>query len=182
VFYTWPLKYVGLGELTVLLVWGPLMIGGTYYVVSGGVWSWGAALASVAYAIGPTNVLIGKHTDKIPDDRQRGVNTLPVLVGEPAARTGAIALWILQLALIGLLVAVGWLGPTVLVTLLALPRLAATIRVFARPRPTEAPPDLGPNVWPLYLSRKAFHYSRFFGMLFLLGLASDLLLTRLGWL
>ena len=26
-FYTWPLKYIGLGEPTVVLVWGPLMIG-----------------------------------------------------------------------------------------------------------------------------------------------------------
>ena len=27
-FYTWPLKYIALGELAVFLVWGPLMIGG----------------------------------------------------------------------------------------------------------------------------------------------------------
>ena len=30
-FYTFPLKYYGLGELTVLIVWGPLMIGGGYF-------------------------------------------------------------------------------------------------------------------------------------------------------
>ena len=29
-FYTWPLKYIGLGEIAVLIVWGPLMIGGGY--------------------------------------------------------------------------------------------------------------------------------------------------------
>src|SRR2546430_10339218 len=26
-FYTYPLKYIGLGEVAVILVWGPLMIG-----------------------------------------------------------------------------------------------------------------------------------------------------------
>ena len=33
-FYTWPLKGLGLGELAVLMVWGPLMIGGGYYVLT----------------------------------------------------------------------------------------------------------------------------------------------------
>src|SRR5262245_23753110 len=27
-FYTWPLKYIGMGEVAVILVWGPLMVGG----------------------------------------------------------------------------------------------------------------------------------------------------------
>jgi len=62
-FYTWPLKYIGLGEITVILVWGPLMIGGTYFVTSGGVWNWDMMIISIAYAIGPTTVLFGKHTD-----------------------------------------------------------------------------------------------------------------------
>jgi len=181
-FYTWPLKYIGMGEVAVMLVWGPLMIGGTYYVVSGGVWSWDVALVSVAYAIGPTNVLVGKHTDKIPDDRERGIRTLPVLMGERAARRTAIVLWMAQYALIALLVARGALGPAILVTLLALPRLVGAVRVFARPRPSEEPQGLEPNVWPLYLSHRAFRYSRVFGMLFLLGLVGDLLLDRLGWL
>ena len=33
--YTWPLKYIGLGEPTVLLVWGPLMVAGTYFTMAG---------------------------------------------------------------------------------------------------------------------------------------------------
>ncbi len=38
-FYTWPLKYIALGEVAVLLVWGPLMIGGGYYVLARGNWN-----------------------------------------------------------------------------------------------------------------------------------------------
>ena len=35
IFYTWPLKYIALGEIAVLISWGPLMIGGGYYVITG---------------------------------------------------------------------------------------------------------------------------------------------------
>lgn len=59
-FYTWPLKYIGLGEPSVVLVWGPLMIGGTYFAVSGGTWSWDAALIGLVYALGPATVQIGR--------------------------------------------------------------------------------------------------------------------------
>lgn len=64
-FYTWPLKYIGLGEPTVVLVWGPLMIGGTYFVSGGYHWSWEVTWLAVLYAIGPTSVIFGKHIDTI---------------------------------------------------------------------------------------------------------------------
>ena len=80
-FYTWPLKYIGLGEPAVLLVWGPLMIGGSYYVVSGQ-WNWSVIAISLCYALGPTVVLFGKHIDKLEADREKGVRSLPVLLGQ----------------------------------------------------------------------------------------------------
>ena len=64
-FYTWPLKYIGLGEPAVLLVWGPLMVGGGYYVITGE-WSHPVAVASVAYALGPTAVLFPRLSTPIP--------------------------------------------------------------------------------------------------------------------
>ncbi|HEX9028082.1 MAG TPA: prenyltransferase, partial [Anaerolineales bacterium] len=45
-FYTFPLKYIALGELSVLIVWGPLMIGGGYYVITGA-WDWNVIIASL---------------------------------------------------------------------------------------------------------------------------------------
>ena len=64
-FYTWPLKYIGLGEIAVLIVWGPLMIGGGYYVITGA-WDWNVVIASLPYALGVTTVIFGKHIDKYP--------------------------------------------------------------------------------------------------------------------
>jgi len=79
------LKQHGLGEPGVFLTWGPLMIGGTYYSATGHL-SWLVLLASVPYALLTTSVLMGKHIDKIPWDSKLGIGTLPVQMGEGAAR------------------------------------------------------------------------------------------------
>ena len=86
--YTAPplrLKKHGLGEPTVLVVWGPLMVGGTYYAATGQI-PGAVVLASLPYALLCTTVLMGKHIDKIPWDGPDGTHTLPVILGE-ARRT-----------------------------------------------------------------------------------------------
>jgi len=50
-FYTWPLKYIALGEVAVFLVWGPLMVGGGYYVIAQR-WDWNVVIAGIIYALG----------------------------------------------------------------------------------------------------------------------------------
>ncbi len=88
VFYVAPpirLKHIGLGEPGVFLVWGPLMVVGTFFVATGAIpgWVW---VASLPYAILVTTVLFGKHIDKIEADTRKGVRTLPVILGERRAR------------------------------------------------------------------------------------------------
>jgi len=173
-FYTWPLKYYGLGEPAVLLVWGPLMVGGTYFVVSNGQYDPSVTWISLAYAIGPTAVLFGKHTDKLEADRAKNIRTLPVLLGEPLARLGVVAMLIVQLVLTLGLVVGGALGWPLLVVLGALPSLRQTIVVFLRPRPTTRPEAFPAHIWPIYLVAYAFRYNRTFGLLFLIGLLIDL--------
>ena len=90
VFYVAPpirLKHIGLGEPGVFIVWGPLMVGGTFFVATGQLpgWVW---LASLPYAILVTTVLFGKHIDKIEADAAKGIRTLPVILGEARARLG----------------------------------------------------------------------------------------------
>ncbi|MEZ4454040.1 MAG: prenyltransferase [Nannocystaceae bacterium] len=175
-FYTWPLKYVGLGEPSVILVWGPLMVGGSYYVVSGGCWSWEVAMISLVYALGPTSVLFGKHTDKIDQDRAKGIRTLPVILGEALSQRVTVVLWVAQLMLVLHLVAAGSLGWPVLAVFAALPTLTKVAAVFGRPRPRSRPSDFPASAWPLYLSAHAFVYNRRFGLLFLAALLVDVLL------
>ncbi|MBI5845331.1 MAG: prenyltransferase [Deltaproteobacteria bacterium] len=180
IFYTWPLKYMGLGEPSVILVWGPLMVGGTYFVVTGGHWSWQVAAISLAYAVGPTTVLFGKHTDKLTQDEARGVRTLPVILGEKNARMTAIGLWVFQYVLVAALMAWGILGWAMLPVFLSIPKFIWAVKIYSRPRPTEPPEELPPNIWPLFLSAVAFVYNRLFGVLFLAGLILDVILYRTG--
>ncbi|MGO9932526.1 MAG: prenyltransferase, partial [Steroidobacteraceae bacterium] len=79
-----PLKSIGLGELAVFLVWGPLMIGGGYAMITGRL-SADALFASVPYGLGVMTILNGKHIDQLDFDSRKDIRTLPVLIGEPAA-------------------------------------------------------------------------------------------------
>jgi 1,4-dihydroxy-2-naphthoate polyprenyltransferase len=79
------LKELGLGELAAFAVWGPLMIGGGYYVITGHS-SGQAYLASVPVGLGVASILIGKHIDQRLFDTSQQQRTLPVLLGESAAR------------------------------------------------------------------------------------------------
>ena len=174
-FYTFPLKYIGMGEPAVLVVWGPLMVGGGYYVMSG-VWSNDVAVASLAYALGPTAVLFGKHIDKLDADQAKGIRTLPVILGERLSRFTVVAMLLAQFGVVGYLVATGYFGWPVLLCLLAAPSLRRVFRVYSEPRPSEAPEELPDGVWPLWFVAAAFWYTRRFGLFFVVGLVLDLLI------
>ncbi|MEP5763864.1 MAG: prenyltransferase [Halieaceae bacterium] len=175
-FYTWPLKYYGLGEPAVLLVWGPLMVGGSYYVISGH-WSWDVTWLSLLYALGPTTVLFGKHIDKIDLDASKGVRTLPVILGERQARYWVMAMLSLQYLGCAWLVLSGrehWLLLAVLINLPALWRL---LKLYREPKPQQAAENFPDNVWPLWFSAFAFDHTRKFTSLFVLGLLLGQLLA-----
>ena len=176
-FYTFPLKYIGLGEPAVLVVWGPLMVGGGYYVITGH-WSHEVAVASLAYALGPTAVLFGKHIDKLDADSAKKIRTMPVLLGERASRYTVLGMLVAQLGVVAYLVATQYFTPAMLITFAAAPSLRRVYDTYKFPRPLEAPPTLPKGVWPLYFVAVTFWYNRRFGMFFLLGLIGDIVLSR----
>ena len=79
------LKELGLGEVAAFVVWGPLMVAGGYFVLSG-IFSAGALLASVPYGLGVMSILVGKHIDQRQFDASKHQRTLPVVLGEGRAR------------------------------------------------------------------------------------------------
>src|SRR5437016_3839175 len=169
--YTAPplrLKKRGLGEPTVLAVWGPLMVGGVYYAAVGHLPGHVVA-ASVPYGLLCTTVLFGKHIDKIPWDAPMGIRTLPVILGEAGARRVSQGLMAAFYASVVALVALGWLPWTTLAVFGALPALAKVWRAFDSPRPAQ-PPARFP-VWPLWFAAIAFLHTRRAGALLVLGLA-----------
>jgi 1,4-dihydroxy-2-naphthoate octaprenyltransferase len=177
-FYTYPLKYIGLGELAVLIVWGPLMIGGTYFITTG-VWDSTVALAGLPYALGATGVIFGKHVDKYAEDKVKRIHTLPVIIGERAARAIMFVILIAQYVLIAYLVAIGFFTPVLLIVFLALPKLLPALRALRVARPAARPADYPERVWPGWFVAYAFVHNRRWGSLFLLGLIGDLIARQL---
>jgi 1,4-dihydroxy-2-naphthoate octaprenyltransferase len=177
VFYVAPpikLKQIGLGELGVFIVWGPLMIGGTYYVTAGVMPPPGVWLACVPYALIVTTVLIGKHIDKREVDQEKGIRTLPVLIGERASLGINQGLMVLYYLVTFLLVLSGTLGVWVLLVVLAIPRLRQVLKIYNEPKPSE-PPENYP-VWPLWFVSAAFFHNKLAGGMFVLGLILNLIL------
>jgi 1,4-dihydroxy-2-naphthoate octaprenyltransferase len=177
VFYVAPplkLKHHGLGEPGVFLVWGPLMIGGTYTATAGSLPPAGVWLACVPYALVVTTVLMGKHIDKRQADGAKGIHTIPVLIGEKPALALNIALMIGYYGSIAALLLTGTLGIWVGLVVLAIPRLVRVIRIYLKPPPAE-PPENYP-VWPLWYVAAAFYHNKLAGGLFVLGLILNLLI------
>ncbi len=176
-FYTWPLKGLAMGEVAVLIVWGPLMIGGGYYVLAH-TWDWNVVIASLPYVLGVTTVIFGKHIDKRDIDRAKKIYTLPVLIGEQAARYSVLAMMILPYFLTAYLVAVKFFTPVMGIVLFALPTFFKIYPAFLHPKPAERPADFpnGQGGWPLYFAPMGFWNNRSFGSLFMLGLLLDVAL------
>jgi 1,4-dihydroxy-2-naphthoate polyprenyltransferase len=174
-FYTWPLKYIGLGEIAVLIVWGPLMIGGGYFVITGQ-WDWNVVIAGLPYAFGVTTVIFGKHIDKFKEDKAKGINTLPVLIGEKAGRFAVLGMIAMQYLSVLYLVIVGFFSPVMLVVFFALFSLKQVLPMYSKPKPESCPPDYGKDTWPLYFVASAFYQNRQYGMFFLIGLIGDVVL------
>lgn len=175
--YTWPLKYIALGEIAVLLVWGPLMIGGGYYVLAHA-WDWNVVWASLPYVLGVTTVIFGKHIDKISVDRAKKIFTLPVLLGEKLSRYTVIGMMILPYLLVVGLIATRYFTPVMLLVFLAVPTLLKTTPHFLQPKPATRP-EWFPEAqggWPLFFAPLAFGNNRAFGGLFMLALLADVLL------
>jgi 1,4-dihydroxy-2-naphthoate octaprenyltransferase len=167
-----PLKSIGLGEAAVFLVWGPLMIGGGYAMIAGEI-SFRAFWASLPYGLGVMSILVGKHIDQMDFDRGKGIRTLPVLLGERAARALNVATVALIYAVTAGLVVFGQVTPFAAIIIVAFPRAWRAMKLMGRPRPSK-PPE-GYVGWPLWYHRACLVHNRLFGWAYILGLAGGAL-------
>ena len=173
------LKELGLGEVAAFVVWGPLMIAGGYYVITG-VHSNAALLASIPYGLGVMSILVGKHIDQRMFDEGKHQRTLPVLLGERRARAlNRAAVMGMYVVILGG-IAVGSITPFALVVLIAAPRALRALKVMSEPAPAE--PPAGYVGWPLWYHRVCLVHNRAFGWLYVLGLGLGVVFpgARLG--
>jgi 1,4-dihydroxy-2-naphthoate octaprenyltransferase len=179
-FYTWPLKYLALGELAIFLIWGPIMVSAVYLVLSRGVTNniWQVALAGVPYGLSVVSINLGKHIDKSSQDKKKHVTTLPVLIGEkPARYLNMAVLLFIYLTVFYLVFITHYFSPVMLIILLAGKRWLYAFGALTKPRPAEPPKEWAG--WPTWFSGFAFYHNRLFGDLFLLGLLLDTILRAL---
>jgi len=178
--YTWPLKSLALGELLIFLIWGPVMVAGVYIVLAKGATPGAglAALAGVPFGLCVASINIGKHIDKMSDDREKGIHTLPVVIGEAAARYLNILVLIAMYAVILYLIFLPrYFTPVMLIPFLAGGRALLAAGVMTKPRPA-APPEKW-TFWPTWFSAFTFSHFRLFSVLFVLALMADVLLRIL---
>ena len=176
--YTAPpirLKKRGLGEPTVVAVWGPLMVGGVYYAATGMI-PGAVVLASLPYAILCTTVLMGKHIDKAPWDGPAGTRTLPVILGDGPARQVTRGMFVAFYATVVGLVIAQILPVATLLVFASIPLLVRVWKTYGEPKPAESPM---PNpVWPLWFAPHSFLLTRRAGGLLILGMIAGAIL---GW-
>jgi len=177
-FYTWPMKYWALGELAIFIIWGPIMIAGVYLVLSG-TWNWYVALAGIPFGLSVASINVAKHTDKLNDDKKKGVGTFPVRVGQTFARYTTMATIIVAYAVVIYLVATGYFSTFMLLILFAGQRAFYAIAVLSKPRP-EGPPAGFEAFWPTWFSGFAFYHNRLFGGLFILGVLLDTIARKVS--
>jgi 1,4-dihydroxy-2-naphthoate octaprenyltransferase len=82
-FYTGgpkPLGYVALGEVTVFIFMGPIIVVGSYYVQAQAV-SWSAVLISLPIGLLVTAILQANNIRDIADDTRAGKRTLATFIG-----------------------------------------------------------------------------------------------------
>lgn len=174
--YTGILKRIGLGELTAMIVWGPLMIMGTTFVIQGYLIpeQW---LASLPYGLIVASVLVGKHVDKRDADLGVGVKSIPALLGQNKSlilnKLSFILFYVLTIGLVVLNIT----GPWILFSLFAIGRLRTVWKVYSEPKPSE-PPE-GWTVWPLWYVGWAMYFNRRAGELFVLGLFLNITIPKL---
>lgn len=171
--YTFPLKYFALGELSIFAIWGPLMIGGVYYVLVGE-FDRQVILASIPIGLSVMSINLAKHIDKMKEDKAKKVYTLPVVIGEYAARMLDFFSLFFIYGIILWLIWVKFYTPVMLVVLLAGKQLFIALAVLAKPKPDEPPKEY--PAWPIWFSGFTFFHNRRFTILFMLGLLVDSLL------
>jgi 1,4-dihydroxy-2-naphthoate octaprenyltransferase len=126
-------KYSALGEFS----WGPLMVTGAYYVQRQAV-SAEALLISIPFGVLVALVLLANNLRDIRYDREKGVLTLPIVLG---ARRGAslyLGLIVAAYAAVAAMSVFGPLKPWSLIVLLSAPLAAKLLRQMTRDVPLDA--------------------------------------------
>lgn len=130
------LAYIGLGELTVFIFMGPVMVLGAYFVQLES-WDWEPVVASIPIGLLVTAILQANNLRDIDSDRETGKRTIATMVGRTwANREMYVLLWGAYVALIIAVIvrAAPWPALIALATAPLVPPIVRIIRAGGSPR------------------------------------------------
>lgn len=130
-------KYAALGEPSVFLMWGPLMVEGAYFVQRQA-FSWDALWISIPFGTIVALVLLANNLRDIDHDKIRDIRTIAIVLGTQKGYYLYAGLIVMAYACIPLLIGFGVLSFWALLVLLSLPVAAGILRVMAKEIPMDA--------------------------------------------
>jgi len=133
VFYTADpikLKYHSVGEIAVFLAFGPLMVGGAFYAITG-VFSWDPLLASVPIGLLVALVLLANNIRDKDFDAKVGISTIAIDEHETRGMNYYKALLALAYITTPILIYVGVFSPFVLITFLSIKEALGIVKEFS---------------------------------------------------
>lgn len=130
-------KYIALGELSVFLMWGPVMVGGTYFVQTSSL-SPTAVLISLPFGLLVALVLLANNLRDIEYDGSVGIKTLGTLLGQRNTLRLYQGLIILAYLAAIALIALKILSPWGLLVFFSAPLALRLIRTLHQQIPNDA--------------------------------------------
>src|SRR5690606_5683592 len=123
-----PLGYVALGEATVFIFMGPVIVVGAYYVQAQSI-SWEALALSIPVGLLVTAILQANNIRDIRDDSDAGKRTLATYIGHRWARREYVALVAGAYIAVALVALGGLLPAGLLIVFLTIPRAIELVRI-----------------------------------------------------
>jgi 1,4-dihydroxy-2-naphthoate octaprenyltransferase len=130
-------KYKALGEFSVFLMWGPLMVTGAYYVQQQAV-SADALLISIPFGVLVALVLLANNIRDARYDRCRGIQTLAIVLGERRGVSLYLGLIVAAYLAVVIMAVFGPLTVWSLIVLLSTPLAVKLLRQMTRDIPLDA--------------------------------------------
>jgi 1,4-dihydroxy-2-naphthoate octaprenyltransferase len=128
----YPLAYHGWGDILVIVFFGFVPVGCTYYTMAHG-WTWNVTIACAACGLVSDLLLMLNNYRDREQDKISGKRTLIVRFGEPAGRWAYLLLGIVAVALCSYYASNGYLGATLLPLLFLIPHFFTwreMVRIF----------------------------------------------------
>ncbi len=130
-------KYFALGEISVFLMWGPLMVEGAYYVQRQAL-SAKALLVSIPFGVLVALVLLANNIRDIDHDKSKHIKTLAILLGHRGGIYAYLLLMSLAYVCTLIITLTGVLSLWGLLIFLSLPLAVKLLRQMVKSVPSDA--------------------------------------------